>query len=174
MKQRLNRLTRVDIERTAKDLQPDTVKIWWVEVAGKRFPVKQLVREAANRLRMPGAPLVPRNTKFTTDVARKVLEDNGFRPVDGPREHAARGGAIDVGAAIAEPSMQGPMQQAVFVDEMFKAVRFVRADGRVGLQCPMCTFGRPLMQVPENAPPTTCMQCGKRLELRPNVPVGDP
>ena len=165
MKQRLNRLTRVDIERTAKDLQPDTVKIWWVEVAGKRFPVKQLVREAANRLRMPGAPLVPRNTKFNTDVARKVLEDNGLNPVRDAPKGVALGDTVDVGRKL---------QQAVFVDEEYKALRFVRTDGKVGLQCPMCTFGRPLMLVPDYATPTTCMQCGKPLELRPTVPLGDP
>ena len=43
------RPTRGDIEKTARALQPDTVKVWCVEVAGRVFPVKQLVREAADQ-----------------------------------------------------------------------------------------------------------------------------
>ena len=161
MNQRLKRLTRIDIEKTAKDLQPGTVKLWSVEVAGKCFPVKQLVREAANRLTMPDEPPVAGD--LITSGAVKKLQDERFNPVRAVSR-----------AVPAQRGEAGLMQQAVFVDEMFKAVRFVRADGRVGLQCPMCTFGRPLMPVPENASPTTCMQCGKPLELRPTVPLGDP
>ena len=51
---RLKAVTRKDILETARGLAPGTIQKWSVVVPvsgkGKRFPVKQLVREAANRI----------------------------------------------------------------------------------------------------------------------------
>ena len=82
MNPRLKKLTRADIKKTAKGLQPDAVRKWSVKVAGKCFPVKQLVREAANQLPMPGVPLITTaDTDFITSDAVKNLRDNRFNPV---------------------------------------------------------------------------------------------
>ena len=75
--QRLNALTRSDIEKAAKNLQPAPVRTWAVQVDGKFFPLKQLVREAANRFPMPTAPPVT-PADFISHPAVKLLRDNGF------------------------------------------------------------------------------------------------
>ena len=81
MNQRLKKLTRNDIEKTAKGLQPDHIG-WSVEAAGKCFPVKQLVREAANQLPSGAPQISTSDSGFTTDTAVKILRDNGFSPVN--------------------------------------------------------------------------------------------
>ena len=80
MNQRLNRLTRVDIESTAKSLQPDRIG-WVVDVAGERFPVKQLVREAANQLSSREPQIAKSDSSFNTSKALDILQKHGFKPI---------------------------------------------------------------------------------------------
>ena len=47
---RLEALTHDAIVRAAKNLAPGDIRKWSVVVDGREFPVKQLVREAANQL----------------------------------------------------------------------------------------------------------------------------
>ena len=75
---RLNALTREGIEQAAQDLQPGSVRAWVVYAGGKRFPVRQLVQAAGNRLRMPEAPLVTPLDNCTSHQAVKLLRENGF------------------------------------------------------------------------------------------------
>ena len=73
---RLNALTRSAIEQAAHRLQPKTVQAWAVDVDENRFPVKQLVRAAANQLEMLENLVTPAD--FNSHQAAKILEDNGF------------------------------------------------------------------------------------------------
>ena len=80
MNQRLKKLTHNDIEKTAKGLKPEHIG-WAVEAAGKCFPVKQLVRAAANQL-TSGEPQITTADSFDTTAAVRILRDNGFNPVN--------------------------------------------------------------------------------------------
>ena len=80
MNQRLKNLTRVDIERTAQSLQPDRIG-WAVEVVGTRFPVKQLVREAANQLSSGEPQIATSESSFDTSKALNILRKHGFNPI---------------------------------------------------------------------------------------------
>ena len=75
---RLTTLTRTDVEEAATALQPNPARAWVVEAAGKRFPVRQLVQEAANRLRMPAVPLITPLDNCTSHQAVKLLRSMGF------------------------------------------------------------------------------------------------
>ena len=75
---RLNALTREAIEETAEELPPDPIRAWAVTVGGKRFPPRQLVQAAANRLEMPGVPLVTPLDNCTSHQAVKLLRSKGF------------------------------------------------------------------------------------------------
>ena len=75
---RLNTLTRGDIEKAAQNLQPNPARAWVVDVGGKRFPVRQLVQESANRLRMPSVPLVTPLDNCTSHQAVRLLRAMGF------------------------------------------------------------------------------------------------
>ena len=56
---RLEALTHESIVHAAKDLKPGDIRKWSVVVDGREFPVKQLVREAANRLQSKDSPVTP-------------------------------------------------------------------------------------------------------------------
>ena len=75
---RLDALNREVIEETAQELQPGRTRAWVVHAGGKRFPVRQLVQAAANRLKMPEAPLVTPLDNCTSHQAVKLLGENGF------------------------------------------------------------------------------------------------
>ena len=72
---RLKRLTPEHIKKTARDLKPGHIKTWSTRVEGRRFPVMQLVREAANRLD-PHLPALSDGT--TSHEMICVLSHNGF------------------------------------------------------------------------------------------------
>ena len=65
---RLEALTHDAIVRAAKHLAPGDIRKWSVVVDGREFPVKQLVREAANQLQaaIPPShqPISRRMTRF--------------------------------------------------------------------------------------------------------------
>ncbi len=65
---------RDEVEAVARGLEPEPVQTHWVEVAGKRFPPKQLLAEVA---RAKGVPLS--RLEFTTMRARSVLRRLGLR-----------------------------------------------------------------------------------------------
>jgi hypothetical protein len=56
---RLEALTRDAIIRAARDLVPGDIRKWSVIVEGREFPVKQLVREAANQLQNTNSSVTP-------------------------------------------------------------------------------------------------------------------
>ena len=65
---------RDEVEAVARRLEPEPVQTHWVEVAGKRFPPKQLVAEVA---RAKGVPLS--RVEFNTMAARSLLRRLGLR-----------------------------------------------------------------------------------------------
>ena len=73
---RLEALTRDAIIRAAKDLTPGDIRKWSVVVDGREFPVKQLVREAANRL--PGKDSSVTPADLTAHDAVRYLKRHGF------------------------------------------------------------------------------------------------
>lgn len=73
---RLEALTRDAILRTAKDLTPSDIRKWSVVVDGREFPVKQLIREAANRLGLTDSAVTPAD--LTAHDAVRYLKRHGF------------------------------------------------------------------------------------------------
>jgi hypothetical protein len=73
---RLEALTHEAIVRAAKHLAPSDIRKWSVVVDGKEFPVKQLVREAANQLQTKDSPVTPAD--LTAHDAVRYLKRHGF------------------------------------------------------------------------------------------------
>jgi hypothetical protein len=61
-------ITREDVERKLKDVQPEPIRQYYVTVNGKDYPVKQAVELAAGLLR----------SGFTTQDAIRILRKFGF------------------------------------------------------------------------------------------------
>jgi hypothetical protein len=59
----------------AKDLKPGDIRKWSVVVDGREFPVKQLVREAANQLPTKDSPVTPAD--LTAHDAVRYLKRHG-------------------------------------------------------------------------------------------------
>ena len=95
---RLRKLTPEHIKDVARKLRPGNVQSWSTTVEGKRFPVKQLVREAAASL---AGDLPPLSEGTTAHEAVCVLSHNGFTS----RNESWGGGAsIQAPASPASPS----------------------------------------------------------------------
>lgn len=73
---RLEALTRDAIIRAAKNLAPGDIRKWSVVVGGREFPVKQLVREAANQLHGKDSLVTPAD--LTAHDAVRYLKRHGF------------------------------------------------------------------------------------------------
>lgn len=73
---RLEALTHDAIVRAAKHLAPGAIRKWSVAVDGREFPVKQLVREAANQLQSKESPVTPAD--LTAHDAVRYLKRHGF------------------------------------------------------------------------------------------------
>lgn len=73
---RLEALTRDAIIRAARDLVPGDIRKWSVIVEGREFPVKQLVREAANQLQNTNSSVTPAD--LTAHDAVRYLKRHGF------------------------------------------------------------------------------------------------
>lgn len=73
---RLEALTHDAIVHAAKSLKPGDVRKWSVVVDGREFPVKQLVREAANQLAAVDSPVTPAD--LTAHDAVRYLKRHGF------------------------------------------------------------------------------------------------
>jgi hypothetical protein len=73
---RLEALTREAIIGAAKNLVPGDIRKWSVVVDGREFPVKQLVREAANRLQGNNSSVTPAD--LTAHDAVRYLKRHGF------------------------------------------------------------------------------------------------
>jgi hypothetical protein len=69
-------LTHDAIVRAAKNLVPADVRKWSVVVGGREFPVKQLVREAANQLQSKESLVTPAD--LTAHDAVRYLKRHGF------------------------------------------------------------------------------------------------
>jgi hypothetical protein len=73
---RLNALTAEAIRSAASRLRPEDVRKWAVVIDEREFPVKQIVREAANGLNMAAAPVTPMD--FIAHDAVRILRRLGF------------------------------------------------------------------------------------------------
>lgn len=62
-------LSREDVERKLKSVEPEEIRKVFVEVSGKKFPIKQALVLAAGLMR----------SGFTTQDAIRVLRKLGFR-----------------------------------------------------------------------------------------------
>jgi hypothetical protein len=73
---RLEALTHDAIVQAAKNLAPGDIRKWSVVVDGREFPVKQLVREAANQLQSSDSLVTPAD--LTAHDAVRYLRKHGF------------------------------------------------------------------------------------------------
>jgi hypothetical protein len=73
---RLDALTREDLFKAAGDTVPKGIRRWSVWIDEKRFPVKQIVREAANQL--PGSDPRVTPADLTAHDAVRYLKRLGF------------------------------------------------------------------------------------------------
>jgi hypothetical protein len=73
---RLEALTREAILGAAKNLAPGDIRKWSVVVDDQEFPVKQLVREAANQLPSSDRAVTPAD--LTAHDAVRYLKRHGF------------------------------------------------------------------------------------------------
>jgi hypothetical protein len=73
---RLEALTHDAIVRAATNLSPGEIRKWSVVVEGREFPVKQLIREAANRLQGSDPQVTPAD--LTAHDAVRYLKRHGF------------------------------------------------------------------------------------------------
>jgi len=74
--QRLNALTPEAVKKTAKRLKPEPIRKWGLAIDGGEFPVKQIVREAANSLEMTAPDVTPAD--FIAHDAVRILRRLGF------------------------------------------------------------------------------------------------
>ena len=73
---RLKALTQEAIKKAGKKLDPGGIQKWGVVVDGVEFPVKQIVREAANMLGIDAPQVTP--VDFTAHDAVRILRRLGF------------------------------------------------------------------------------------------------
>lgn len=73
---RLEALTREAILRASKKLAPAGIRKWSVVVDAREFPVKQLVREAANQIHSKDPLVTPAD--LTAHDAVRYLKRHGF------------------------------------------------------------------------------------------------
>lgn len=74
---RLLAVTKQDVIRVARHVQPKTIQKWSVVVGGKEFPVKQLLMEAANTVKSDAPRVTPAD--FIAHYAVRRLKDLGFQ-----------------------------------------------------------------------------------------------
>jgi hypothetical protein len=74
--QRLEAVTKEDVVRVAKSINPKRIQKWSVVVGGKEFPVKQLLMEAANGARSSAPRVTPAD--FTAHYAVNRLRKMAF------------------------------------------------------------------------------------------------
>ena len=73
---RLNALTPKAVRKVAKKLKPEPIRKWGLALDGDEFPVKQIVREAANSLGMNAPDVTPAD--FIANDAVRILRRLGF------------------------------------------------------------------------------------------------
>jgi hypothetical protein len=73
---RLNALTAEAVRAAAKRAKPEEVRKWAVVIDGQEFPVKQIVRDAANALALDAPPVTP--VDFIAHDAVRILRRLGF------------------------------------------------------------------------------------------------
>ena len=73
---RLNALTPEAVKKVAKKLKPEPIRKWGLAIEGEEFPVKQIVREAANSLDMIAPGVTPAD--FIAHDAVRILRRLGF------------------------------------------------------------------------------------------------
>jgi hypothetical protein len=73
---RLNALTPDAVKKVAKKLKPEPIRKWGLVIDGEEFPVKQIVREAANSLDMSAPGVTPAD--FIAHDAVRILRRLGF------------------------------------------------------------------------------------------------
>src|SRR5437870_6486208 len=73
---RLNALTSEAVRKAAKIGKPEPIGKWGLELEGQEFPVKQIVREAANSLETNAPEVTPAD--FIAHDAVRILRRLGF------------------------------------------------------------------------------------------------
>lgn len=73
---RLNALTPEAVKKAAKRLKPERIRKWGLVIEGEEFPVKQIVRKAANSLEMSAPDVTPAD--FIAHDAVRILRRLGF------------------------------------------------------------------------------------------------
>ena len=73
---RLKAVTKEDIVRVSKRLEPKTIQKWSVVVGHKEFPIKQILMEAANSINSTAPRVTPAD--FITHSAVSQLKALGF------------------------------------------------------------------------------------------------
>ena len=73
---RLEAVTREDVIRAAKSIEPRAIQKWSVVVNGKEFPVTQALMEAANSMKSSAPRVTPAD--FITHDAVRRLKRLGF------------------------------------------------------------------------------------------------
>lgn len=73
---RLNAASREAVLKVAKKLSPEPIRKWSVVIGSKEFPVKQIVKEAANALDLKAPPVTPAD--FIAHDAVRILRRLGF------------------------------------------------------------------------------------------------
>jgi len=73
---RLNALTPEAVRKVAKKLRSEPIRKWSLMLEGQEFPVKQIVREAANLLDMNAPEVTPAD--FIAHDAVRILRRLGF------------------------------------------------------------------------------------------------
>lgn len=73
---RLEAVTKEDVIRAAKTIDPKAIQKWSVLVNGKEFPVKQVLKEAANSIKSSAPRVTPAD--FIAHYAVRRLKRLGF------------------------------------------------------------------------------------------------
>jgi hypothetical protein len=73
---RLDALSEEAVRSTARRLSSGPIRKWSVVLSGREFPVKQIVREAANSLPMKSPRVTPAD--FIAHDAVRILRRLGF------------------------------------------------------------------------------------------------
>ena len=73
---RLDALSEEAVRSTARRLSPGPIRKWSVGLNDREFPVKQIVREAANSLQMKSPRVTP--VDFIPSDAVRILRRLGF------------------------------------------------------------------------------------------------
>lgn len=73
---RLEAVTKDDVVRISRKIQPRSIQKWSVVVGEREFPVKQILMEAANSLQSPEGRVTPAD--FIAHYAVRKLKSLGF------------------------------------------------------------------------------------------------